>query len=201
MKVCCIVGAGDCTKFDFKKKSDDLMIAADGGYDHLKKLDIFPDVVIGDFDSLGYVPEDVSVVKLPTVKDVTDMYAAVETGIEKGYREFVIYGGCGGRLDHTLSNIQLAASIAQKGMKCVICDGETKITALHNNKIDFSKNEKGYISVFAHSDICEGVTIKGMKYCVDDVTFCNTFPLGVSNEFIGEESSVTVKKGTLIVIY
>ncbi|MBE6820572.1 MAG: thiamine diphosphokinase [Ruminococcaceae bacterium] len=201
MNVCCIVGAGDCNKFDYKKQSGDLIIAADGGYSHLKEYDVIPDIVIGDFDSLGYIPDDLSVIKLPAVKDVTDMYAAAEIGLEKGFKEFLIYGACGGRLDHTISNIQLAVSLTEKGNKCVIIDGNTKITAVCNGKIEFDETEMGYISVFAHSDNCTGVTIKGLRYTVENATLTNSFPLGVSNEFIGSKASVTVENGTIVIIY
>ncbi|MEE1139302.1 MAG: thiamine diphosphokinase [Acutalibacteraceae bacterium] len=201
MSICCIVGAGDCNKFDYIKQPDDLVIAADGGYNHLKKYGIEPDIIIGDFDSLGYVPDNTNVIKLPVVKDITDMFAAAEIGLKKGFDEFCIYGACGGRLDHTISNIQLAVSLVQKGKKCVIYDSETEITAVHNGVIELPVKPKGYISVFSHSDKCTGVTIRGLKYNVENVTFANSFPLGVSNEFIGEKASVSVIDGTLVIIY
>lgn len=200
MSVCCIVGAGDCDSFDFKKQEGDIIIAADGGYNHLKKFNISPDIVIGDFDSLGYIPDNISFIKLPKEKDVTDMYAAAEMGIDRGYKEFLIYGACGGRLEHTISNIQLAAMLADKGKKCVIKDCKTKIIAVRNGTIEFDDTNKGYISVFSHSDKCSGVTIKGLKYVLENTTLTNVFPIGVSNEFIGEKSSVTVDNGTLIII-
>ena len=201
MNVCCIVGAGDCSKFDFKKQSGDIIIAADGGYNHLKKFNVIPDIVIGDFDSLGYVPDDISVIKLPVVKDVTDMYAASEIGLDRGFEEFQIYGACGGRLDHTISNIQLAVSLTEKGKKCVINHGETKITAICNGTLDFEDTNKGYISIFSHSDKSTGVTINGLKYTLENANLTNTFSLGVSNEFIGKKASVSVESGTLIIFY
>lgn len=73
--------------------SKNLVIAADGGYAYLKSIDITPDIVIGDFDSLGYVPCEVKTIALPAEKDVTDTAAAIETGWSKGYRVFCIYGG------------------------------------------------------------------------------------------------------------
>lgn len=201
MKTCCIVGAGDCPEFDFKKKEGDLIIAADGGYAHLKNFGIKPDITIGDFDSLGFTPDDTETVTLPAVKDVTDMNAAVDIGVKKGYKKFVIYGACGGRTDHTISNIQLLAFLAEKGMECYIRDGKTVITAINNKNIRFDASNKGYISVFAHSDICRGVYIKGLKYCLENAELSNVFSLGVSNEFIGKEAEISVKSGTLIIIY
>lgn len=201
MGICYIVGAGDCPKLNIKKNSDDLIIAADGGLKYLKDFGILPDIIIGDFDSLGIVPDGENVIKLNPVKDVTDMNAAVDIGIEKGYTEFHIYGACGGRFDHTLANIQLAASLASRNMNASIHDGETVITAICNGSMKFSKEYKGYISVFAHSDECTGIYIKGLKYTLDNGTVRNTFPLGVSNEFIGCESEIIIGQGIAIVVY
>lgn len=201
MEVCCVVGAGNCTNFDYIKNKNDLIIAADGGFEHLMHHNLRPDVAIGDFDSLGYIPEDVEIIKLPAEKDVTDMVAAVDIGIERGYKIFYIYGACGGRIDHTLSNLQLAASIAEKGMKVIIRDGKTVITAIHNECVNFEASYSGYISVFSHSDISTGVTLKGLKYTLENAELSNKNPLGVSNEFIGEEAEISVKNGTLLIVY
>ncbi len=200
MSVCRIIGAGEFRKIDFKKQNGDLIIAADGGCAYLEKAGIDPDIIIGDFDSLGYVPNGNKVIKLNPVKDITDMHAAVEVGLERGYTEFHLYGACGGRVDHTLANIQLVASLAQKNIKAFI-HGDTIITAVCNGEIIFDKEYKGYISVFSHSDKSFGVSIQGLKYTLDNAELSNSFPLGVSNEFIGNESKITVKNGTLLIVY
>lgn len=200
MNACHIIGAGECKKLDFEKKNGDLIIAADGGCAYLEKAGIKPDIIIGDFDSLGSIPEVDEVIKLNPVKDITDMNAAVDEGIKRGYTEFHLYGACGGRIDHTLANIQLAAHLSQKGIRAVI-HGDMIITAVCNGSICFDSGCKGYISVFSHSDKCSGVSIKGLKYTLENAELCNSFPLGVSNEFIGIDSEITVKNGTLIVIY
>ncbi len=200
MGVCYIVGAGECKALDIKSNGDDLIIAADGGYRYLLETGIKPDIVIGDFDSLGTVPEGENVIKLNPVKDITDMHAAAEIGIEKGYYEFHIYGACGGRIDHTLANIQLAVFLAQKKRKAFIHDGKTRITAICNGTVSFPKENEGFISVFSHSDICTGVSIKGLKYTLEKSTLTNSFPLGVSNEFIGCESEITIGRGTAVVV-
>ncbi len=201
MGVCYIVGAGECNELNITKNNDDIVIAADGGLKYLVDFGVKADIIIGDFDSLGDIPEGENVIKLNPVKDVTDMYAAAEIGIEKGFSEFYIYGACGGRIDHTLANIQLIVSLSQKGIKAYIRDGKTVITALHNSSIAFSDEYKGYISVFSHSDKCTDVNIKGLKYTLENATISNSFPLGVSNEFIGCSSEISIGNGTAIVIY
>ncbi|MBQ8015769.1 MAG: thiamine diphosphokinase [Clostridia bacterium] len=201
MGICYVVGAGDCAELNIKKKDGDLIIAADAGYKYLIKAGINPDVIIGDFDSLGVVPQENNVIRLNPVKDITDMSAAVNIGIEKGYTEFHIYGACGGRIDHTLANIQLVASLSQSGYKAFIHDGKTVITALCNDSIEFDSSYKGIVSVFSHSDECCGVCIRGLKYTLDNAVLKNAFPLGVSNEFMGVNSEIVIGQGTAIIVY
>lgn len=201
MGVCYIVGAGECKKLDIIKKSDDFIIAADGGYRYLLEAGIEPDVIIGDFDSLGVVPDGENVVKLNPVKDITDMHAACKIGIEKGFSEIHFYGACGGRFDHTLANIQLTASLSQRNIKAFIHDGKSIITAITDSSISFSEDYSGYISVFSHSDKCTGVYIKGLKYTLENATLTNSFPLGVSNEFIGCKSEIIIGHGTAVVVF
>lgn len=201
MGVCYIVGAGECEFLDFLPESDDWVIAADGGYTYLKKANITPDIIIGDFDSLGEIPDAENIIKLNPVKDITDMDAAVKLGIDRGYTEFHLYGACGGRIDHTIANIQLVASLAEKEFKAYIHSGSTVITAIHNKSLEFDSSYSGYISVFSHSDKCIGVYLRGLKYTLENAELSNNFPLGVSNEFIGTESEISVKTGTAIIIY
>lgn len=201
MKSCHIVGAGECNELIIKKESVDLIIAADGGYAYLEKAGIKPDIAIGDFDSLNFSPVCEKVIKLNPIKDITDMYAAVNVGIEEGYSCFHLYGATGGRIDHTIANIQLIASLAQNKMKAFIHDCNTVITAICNDSLEFSKENKGYISVFSHSEKCSGVYLKGLKYMLENAELTNTFPLGVSNEFIGEKSEIIIGNGTAIVTY
>ncbi len=200
MRICYIVGAGECDGICINKKKDDIVIAADGGYRYLQSANITPDIIIGDFDSLDETPYEDNVIKLNPIKDITDMNAAADIGLEKGFDEFVIYGATGGRIDHTLANIQLVASLSRRGIKASLVNGKTVITAVTNGKICFDSSYKGYISVFAHSDICENVSIKGLKYSLENAVLKNDFALGVSNEFVGEESFISVENGTLIIV-
>ena len=109
MGKCVIVGSGDFYGLDIELNEDDFIIAADGGYNELMKIGVKPDMLIGDFDSMGDGrPQLDNVISLPTKKDVTDMDAATMTGWGRGFREFHIFGGTGGqRFAHTIANIQL----------------------------------------------------------------------------------------------
>ena len=202
-KSCFIFGAGDKTPLYNIREKCDIVIAADGGLSYLKELDISPDYVIGDFDSLGEIPDfDSSKMKaLPCEKDTTDTHEAIMAGINMGCTTFHIYGGTGGRLDHTLANIQLISDLSEKGYSAFLYGEGYCITAVTNGSIAIKGESGRYISVFSASDISEGVTLKNLKYTLSDGELRNTFPLGVSNEFTGENAELSVKKGTLIIYY
>lgn len=199
--ICYIVGAGEDYGLDFLPEAQDLVIAADGGYQRLMDAGIHPDLVIGDFDSLGRVPVGDAVITLPTEKDVTDTWAAIRIGAEKGYRCFFLYGCTGGRFEHTLANIQTVADVTMDGMECCLFDREQIITGLSGGEMQFDAGCSGFLSVFAHTDVCTGVTLRGLKYELSQAELTNRFPLGVSNEFVGKTASVSVRTGTLILVF
>lgn len=201
LPICYIVGAGENYGLDFEKQPGDLLIAADGGYGAMEEAGLQADLVIGDFDSLGYRPGGEQTICLPTEKDVTDTWAAIEEGKKRGYRRFWLYGCTGGRIDHTMANFQTVAHLSQVGMEAVLVDREQVITALTDGSVHFGPEQQGFLSVFAHSDQCRGVTLEGLKYSLQDADLTNDFPLGVSNEFLGCASTVTVQTGTILLVY
>lgn len=200
-KICHLVGAGDFCGFNAEILPDDIVIAVDGGYRVLEKAGITPDFVVGDFDSLGIVPEGDNVTVLPSEKDVTDMFTAINLGIENCGGIFHIYGGTGGRLDHTLANFQLLRYFADKGVTLFFYGDGFGLTAVRNGSISLSGRKGSYISVFSLSDASEGVTLKGLKYPLENHTLTNAFPLGVSNEFTEKTAEISVSDGVLAVYY
>lgn len=202
MKKCYIFGAGSNYGDKPKICKDDFVIAADGGYRYTEMLGVTPDIVVGDFDSLGEAPNFPNVIKLKPEKDETDLAEAIAIGISNGCNDFHIFGGVGGkRSDHTLANIQLLAHLSKQNLMCRLYGENEIFTAITDSSMTFSAQMRGYISVFAHDNKCTGVNLKGLKYELDNYTLTNDVALGVSNEFMGTESSVSVKKGTLIIIY
>lgn len=201
MPVCYIIGAGDCEKIRIKKEND-LIIAADGGLKYCERDSIKPDIVLGDFDSLGFVPECENVLVLPVEKDDTDTSFAVKYAMAKGYDTFVIYGGTGGkRADHTYANIALLAYISKHGGTGFLVCGEYTITSITDSEISFPDYMNGDISVFSFDTVSHGVTETGLYYNFDNADVENSIVTGVSNSFTGKKSSVSVKNGTLIIYY
>ena len=114
---------------------------------------------------------------------------------------FHIYGGTGGRMDHTIANMQLLAELSQKGKQGFLFGRDCVMTALTNGELLFPEGIWGYVSVFAHSDQAVGVTLSGLKYPLKDAVLKNTYSLGVSNELRGQKSKISVEKGTLLISY
>lgn len=200
MKTCYIFAACEGEPKTFSPKRDDLIIAADAGFLKLEKYKIRPHIVLGDFDSLKEIPDCDEIIKHPARKDDTDTLLAVKVGFERGFSRFVIYGGTGGRLDHTIANLQTLNFIAEKGGQGFLCGSDFTATALKDSSVQFTDKAKGNISVFSVTNECE-VTIKGLLYPLKNKKLTPNFPLGVSNEFIGEKAEIKITKGTALIIW
>lgn len=208
---CIIIGAGDLTVGSIPYHPDkDYIIAADGGLMYCEVLEVEPDMILGDFDSLeGRYQEAVDairevcpdkVITLPVEKDDTDMLAAIKHGLKLGYKSFRLYGANGGRLEHTVANIQLLKYLKEQGAVGYIMDGNGMILIVQNETVSFRDTMEGYVNVFSMNEKAHGVSIRGLKYELDRATLTNDMPLGISNEFIGVQSDITVEDGTLLII-
>lgn len=205
---CIIIGAGDLTMGEISVGENDYVIAVDGGLSYCGILNVEPDKLIGDFDSVSekereavyslqaQVPE--LVMELPVEKDDTDMLAALKYGLELGYKDFRIYAGTGGRFDHTFANIQCLLYLKNHGATGYLVDGTGMMLVIQNEAVHFQKSLEGYLSLFSLGKEAKGVTIRGMKYTLEGYTLTNDYPIGISNEFIGEESTIEVEDGELV---
>ena len=202
MNTCYIICAGDADKIEIRREKGDLIIAADNGLSHCRRNGVVPDLLIGDFDSLGYIPEGQNVLTLPVAKDDTDTLFAVKYALGKGYRRFVFFGAAGGkRPEHTYANMALLAFLSKNGAQGFMDCGGYTITAITDAEIRFSENLRGDVSVFSFDDRSEGVTEEGLLYSLTDAVMVNTMVTGISNSFTGKKSRIGVKKGTLVVYY
>ena len=198
MGTCIIFCAGEFDALAEPIRTGDYLLAADGGLLHLGGLGLEPDGIIGDFDSLGYVPPGATV--FPVEKDDTDSMLAVRQGLELGFRRFVLYGGLGGsRLDHTLANLQTLQFIADHGAVGHLVGLGCVVTLIKNASVTFPETACGTVSVFCMGRDAEGVTIEGLHYPLQNGTLTAGYPLGVSNHFIGKKSTISVKNGSLII--
>jgi thiamine pyrophosphokinase len=199
MKVCVIFCAGELDA-PVEVPENALIIAADGGLRHTEQLGIRPDVVLGDFDSLGYTPAGAEV--FPVEKDDSDSMLAVRRGLEAGCREFYFYGALAGkRLDHTIANFQTLQFLADHGAVGYLLGKDTAATVVKNGKLRFPEEAEGILSVFCMGKDARGVTIQGLKYELTDGILTAGHPLGLSNAFVGKAASVEVKEGSLLVLW
>ena len=200
MKKCIIFCAAEFEALAEPMGNEDLVIAADGGLRHTEKLGIRPDVILGDFDSLGYAPEGANV--FPVEKDDTDAMLAVRKGLDMGYREFVLYGSLDGpRLDHTVANFQTLQFLCDRGAFGILSGVSTMAAVVKNGSLSFPAGCEGTVSVFCMGADAAGVTLKGLYYPLENGTLTPGFPLGVSNHFTGEPAKISVEDGSLLVIW
>ncbi|MEJ5921760.1 thiamine diphosphokinase [Bifidobacterium thermophilum] len=205
---CVVFAAG--TYFDERPSIPQgaFVVAADGGLDHARALGIHADAVIGDFDSIsGPVPEQSGTIRLPEEKDDPDLLSALKVGWAKGARTFHIYGALGGRVDHSIANIQILARLAAHGGIGYLFGDGTVVTAISDGSLAFpaeaaTRGAGRMVSVFSHSDRSIDVTERGLKYRLDHATMLNDTVQGVSNEFLtATPAQISVGAGTLVVTF
>ena len=198
MAVCYIAGASP-EAVRIRPGPGDFLIAADGGWEHLARWGLRADLLMGDMDSLGTIPEGVPCKRFPRVKDDTDLSLAIEEAIARGYAHIIVTGAWGGRPDHSLANLQLLARAAGRGIDArMLCDGYTATAIAGGGTLRL--NGKGTVSVFAWGGEARGVTIRGLEYPLEGATLHDDTPLGVSNTLNGE-GIITLEHGILLVYY
>ena len=200
MKTCIIFCAAEFDELAAPIGPEDCILAADGGLQHLEQMGLRPNGIIGDFDSLGYVPEGAEV--FPVEKDDTDAMLAAKKGLELGFRAFLFYGSLDGpRLDHTVANFQTLQYLADRGATGYLIGRDYLVTVLKDGSVSFPADCTGILSVFCLGADAEGVTVRGAKYELESGTLTAGFPLGVSNHFVGNEVTVSVNRGSLLLLW
>lgn len=201
----CILFSGgplsDCDRVRLGLEPGDFVIACDAGYRAAAQFGIRPDLVVGDFDSLdGPVPEGIPVYKVPAEKDDTDTMLGLRIGLERGFREFLLAGGFGGRLDHTVANLQALGWLCRQGASGQILSNRNQAWTVRCGTLILPRLDGWHLSIFAWDGPCRGVTLEGLQYPLRDAELMPSLPIGVSNEFVGESARITVKDGTLLIV-
>ncbi len=203
MKAFIFVGGGIAAEnIKLNKEDGDVVIAADAGLLNAKALSFTPDLLVGDFDSLGKenIPEGVEVVTLPEEKDLTDTQVACDIAIESGANEIIFVGGLDGRLDHTLSNMAILRILFEKRIRAYITDGRNRVRYIRNTNEIIVRSPFKYLSVIADDEVAKGVDIEGCKYPLKNAKIYRNHQFAVSNEIVGNCALVSVKKGGLFII-
>lgn len=200
MKECVIFCAAGFDGLAIPLTEEDYLIAADGGLRHTEHLGVTPNAIIGDFDSLNYIPTGAEV--FPVEKDDTDSMLAVKLGLSKGYDRFLLYGGLDGvRLDHTVANYQALQYLADRDARGILIGRDFCATVIRNGALRFPGGKQGDISVFCMGPDAQGVNIEGLYYSLKNGTLTCGFPLGVSNHFTDSAARVSVAQGSLLILW
>lgn len=125
-----LIGAVDFNASHFAQMSFDCVVAVDAGWQTCLDAGIEPDIVLGDFDSLGFVPDAAQVLAFSPIKDESDMEIALAHVLEAGADEVFIYGALSSRLDHTLANLILMLSSVSAGVKTTAIGDSFAVVAL-----------------------------------------------------------------------
>lgn len=201
-----LIGAYPIGDFEVLKKEREgaFLLCCDGGYKTLEKLGVEPDLFVGDFDTLPKkeLKNPKEVITLNPVKDDTDTFYAVKWALEKGFTTFYFFGCLGGKVEHSLANIQVLSYLIDHKARGFLfsSDSKTVLTMGENETFRFKKDAKGMFSLFSYTPNAL-VTEKNLKYTLDKAELSSSIPLGVSNEFIGEEAEVTIHQGKVILVY
>lgn len=198
MKICSIICGAPFTDIP-KNKVEGLVIAADRGLDYCIANEITPDYAVGDFDSTHTVPPvGVATIIVPAEKDDTDTNLAVELGLKMDCSEFRLFCALGGRLDHTIANLQTMYKLKKIGIAAAAYGDGCEAFFVKDETVVIPKFE-GYLSVFAYSPSCV-VSLKGVKYPLENHTLTNAFPLGISNVVTDEFAEIAVLSGDVLII-
>lgn len=203
MKSCVIIGASPCKNLYFLSEDiwkNSFVIAADGGYETAISNGIQVDAFIGDLDSNGEMPGISDVTVLPCEKDYTDVHTAVNRALEEGFDKIYLAGCTNGRADHYFANVALLELIHQNGAEGIVFDECNVIRFIREGRYEFKRAAK-YFSIIPLDSELFGVTLKGLKYLLEDATLRREMPVAVSNEWIEDTAVIEIKKGRALLVF
>ena len=198
--LCLIISGGDYCGLPDELRQADYVIACDRAYLYAERMGVEPDLILGDFDSAPQPETAIPIERVPTRKDDTDTMLAARRAAERGCKEVAVCCAFGGRLDHTIANIQTAAWLVERGARVRLIGADTDAMVFTEGSLTLPRREGWSLSLFALTDTCEDVCISGTKYECSGVTVTNAFPIGVSNVWESEQAEVSAGEGILMVM-
>lgn len=205
-----IISGGDIEEEFLKsfinKKKIDKIIVADKGLEVLNRIDLKPNYIIGDFDSVNesvlnkYNENDIEIVKLNPEKDYTDTHMALKLAISLKSNQIYILGALGKRMDHAIANIHILKEALDNNLNCKIIDENNEIELITTGINVVKSSEYKYISLIPLTTEVTGITLEGFKYSLNDATLEIGHSIGVSNEILSNEAKIIIKTGILIMI-
>ncbi|HEX8931945.1 MAG TPA: thiamine diphosphokinase [Patescibacteria group bacterium] len=185
---------------------DDYIICADGGAKHALNLNLKPNAIIGDLDSLSQdlqtelQKEEIEWHKFKTEKDETDSELALNFAIKKGFKTIFLFGVFGSRLDHFLSNIFALTHLTDQGITVTIIEGKKEIK-IFKQQLSIQGTIGDIVSLIPIATDAKNITTTGLKYKLNNENLFFGYSRGISNELTAKEATVKVEKGTLLMIH
>ncbi len=202
-----ILSAVPCEDVEYVREflqtqSDPVILCADGGVRYAQALGLIPDVVVADFDSSAGTPNCRELIRLTPEKDDTDTQHCVDVAMERGCRELTLACATGGRLDHLMANLLLCESVQERGGRLTILDKQNTVFLHEGGRMQFARADaRKYISIIPLDRKLEGVTLRGMKYPLEDAVLQRDRIISVSNEAIDPVFSIEIGKGRALIIF
>ncbi|NPV44644.1 MAG: thiamine diphosphokinase [Firmicutes bacterium] len=204
-----IITNGTINDYSFIKdlidENQDFIICADGGIKHASKAGIDPHAIIGDFDSAApetltlFKQKGIPIIRYPANKDKSDTELALDYAVENGYKELLLIGGFGDRMDHSLANIMLLISLSLKGFKVRAIDEKNDLQVCLD-EVKITGKEGDYISLIPITSKVIGVTTHGLFYRLKNADLEFGSSLSLSNRLTAENGWVKIQDGVLLVI-
>ncbi|MFC4780595.1 thiamine diphosphokinase [Eubacterium multiforme] len=188
-------------------KEDDIIIGVDSGCNTLYKLNIMPNLILGDFDSIDkdvlnyFLSKEVNLERYSSHKDYSDTHLAYRRA--KGIynvSEILMFGVTGTRLDHTLGNIGLLFNGLKDNISIQIIDEHNRMFIVDKSSV-IKKEEGSYVSFHALSEVVKNFTIRGGKYDLTDYNMKLLEPRAICNEFLDGDINITFSEGIILVMY
>lgn len=198
-----VFGGGDIYPeyIEERPDGDDIVICADSGYKNAISMGVKVDVLVGDFDSLGRIPDGIGeVIQVPAEKNSTDTQLAVDIATERGANEIIIVGSTSGRADHTLSTLAILELLWDKRIPAIVVNGQNRVRFIRDSGTILIRSMYKYFSIVTLDNIAKKVSIEGAKYPLVKKDIKRGFQFAVSNEIVKNAALITVKKGSVYII-
>ncbi|MBQ7970089.1 MAG: thiamine diphosphokinase [Treponema sp.] len=203
MNRCVIIAGADINNYENAKKylkDGDFIICCDCGFRHLQKLNVKPNLIVGDFDSHKNPHLPVETIVLPCEKDDTDTGFAVKEALKRGANDFLFLGVIGNRFDHSFANISILLMLDTLGKSALAIDDFSELQIISSQKA-FISDEFSFFSLLNVSGTAEGISIKNAKYPLENAIIKSEDQYGISNQVLPNQiAEVSIQKGRLLLI-
>jgi len=203
MQRCVIVGGAEIRDYGNARgmlRGDDFIIYCDCGLRHLEGLGAAPSLVVGDFDTFKGPRPEAETITLPIEKDDTDTVYAAKEGLRRGFKDFLLLGAVGGRMDHTLANLSILVMLFENGAKGRIADDFSVMEMVGREPVEIDGTCR-FFSLLNITGTAKDISIEGAKFPLSGGEITCSYQYGVSNEVLpGQKARVSVGEGLLLLV-